>query len=308
MKKIVNGILISGVILGIGWGRPIVGQASNYSASRANSVRLVWRHHMGRHAYHTVKGARYSKHLGVKYASNDDLPEMTWYTDAHEKLYNKAKRTSAIYYHVKSDDGQHGGWIWRGYLTAGVVKRSTESSGSSTLNSDENLAEQMIQRLGHGAHPDPQSMDKANSVLKLSLNGQYKFLSNQELFPTSVSAQSKTENYTIVRNFNVKKIANHMANRNEIAFYNLLSSSKISMDDRSFTGGYYIQSKMDTLNILRANYEASPEFFGKKGLTSANYFIPVKIGVAVKNIEAGRYAAFVMLHYPEKYWDLHVDD
>lgn len=131
MKPYFRGLLISGAVVGLGLSSGIVGQASNYSAQRANSVRLVWRHRMGRHAYHTVKGARYSKHLGVKYSTNDDLPNVTWYTDAHEKLYNKHKRTSAIYYHVKSGDGQHGGWIWRGYLTAG------QATGDNTTTPEE---------------------------------------------------------------------------------------------------------------------------------------------------------------------------
>ncbi|WP_225419764.1 hypothetical protein [Levilactobacillus cerevisiae] len=133
MKLYLKGVMIATAIVGWGWHSSIVGEASNYSARRANSVRLVWRHSMGRHAYHTVKGARYSKHLGVKYSTNDDLPDVTWYTDAHEKLYNKAKRTSAIYYHVKSGDGQHGGWIWRGYLTAG---QAAEVAGTTSQQSD----------------------------------------------------------------------------------------------------------------------------------------------------------------------------
>ena len=99
--------------------------SSQYSAQRANSVKLVWRHRMGKHVFHTVKGARYSQHLGVRYSENSDLPNVTWVTDAHEKLYRKAKGSAAIYYHVKSVDGQHGGWIWRGYLTAGAVPVQT---------------------------------------------------------------------------------------------------------------------------------------------------------------------------------------
>lgn len=87
-----------------------------YSASRSKSVKLVWRNSMGRHAYKTTDGARYSKHLGYRYGFNSDMPDVTWYTDAHEKLYKKATGKYYIYYHVKSADGQHGGWVWRGYL------------------------------------------------------------------------------------------------------------------------------------------------------------------------------------------------
>lgn len=87
-----------------------------YSASRSNAVKLVWRSAMGRHAYQTTDGARYSKHLGWRYGYNSDMPNVTWYTDAHEKLYKKSTGKSYIYYHIKSADGQHGGWVWRGYL------------------------------------------------------------------------------------------------------------------------------------------------------------------------------------------------
>lgn len=74
---------------------------------------------MGQHYYTTTKGARYSKHLGTRYGYNADLPDVTWVTDAHEKLYKKNTGKYAIYYHVKSTVGNHGGWIWRGYLTSG---------------------------------------------------------------------------------------------------------------------------------------------------------------------------------------------
>lgn len=87
-----------------------------YSASRSASVKLVWRKNMGRHYYTTTKGARYSKHLGTRYGYNSALPNVTWVTDAHEKLYKKNSSHYAIYYHVKSTTGNHGGWIWRGYL------------------------------------------------------------------------------------------------------------------------------------------------------------------------------------------------
>ncbi|WP_258115318.1 hypothetical protein [Levilactobacillus yiduensis] len=132
MRPLIKSLLLSSTFVGLGFGGIVTASASNYSARRANSVRLVWRHHMGRHAYHTVKGARYSKHLGVKYSTNDDLPDVTWYTEAHEKLYNKKKHTAAIYYHVKSGDGQHGGWIWRGYLTAGMASQQSSTNESET--------------------------------------------------------------------------------------------------------------------------------------------------------------------------------
>lgn len=87
-----------------------------YSASRSASVKLIWRANMGSHYYKTTKGARYSKHLGTRYGYNSELPNVTWVTDAHEKLYSKKTGHYSIYYHVKSTVGNHGGWIWRGYL------------------------------------------------------------------------------------------------------------------------------------------------------------------------------------------------
>ncbi|MFC6253523.1 GH25 family lysozyme [Secundilactobacillus hailunensis] len=94
--------------------------SSSYSAARSNSVKLIWRASMKRHAYWTLSGARYSKHLGIKYANMKNLPHTTWYTDGHEKLYRKSSHSYAIYYHVRSGNGQHSGWIWRGYLHAGL--------------------------------------------------------------------------------------------------------------------------------------------------------------------------------------------
>lgn len=118
---------------------------SQYSAARSNSVKLVWRRSMGRHALIAAQGARYSKHLGVRYSNNYATASVTWYTDAHEKLYNYRKRTSAIYYHVKSTDGALQGWIWRGYLKTPTVttkpttpvKKTTTSNTSSETQSGE---------------------------------------------------------------------------------------------------------------------------------------------------------------------------
>ncbi|WP_225419766.1 hypothetical protein [Levilactobacillus cerevisiae] len=307
MKLYLKGVVIATAVLGWGWSNSIVGEASNYSARRANSVRLVWRHSMGRHAYHTVKGARYSKHLGVKYSTNDDLPDVTWYTDAHEKLYNKAKRTSAIYYHVKSGDGQHGGWIWRGYLTAGGAEstNSTDKTNGS-IDSDEGMAQKMIQYLGRSAHPDPQTMAKAKEVLNRSLNGQYHFLTLHELTPNNNYGRDK--DYVVIQNFNPIGVAEHSPDKNRLAYLNLLSDSKIAMQDQSFEGGYSVESRSDTLTLLGMFYAPEEDFIGQKGLTRDNYFNDVKIGVAVTKIANGKYASNVIFHYPEKFWDLVVDD
>jgi len=281
--------------------------ASNYSAKRANSVRLVWRHRMGRHAYHTIQGARYSKHLGVKYSNNDDLPDVTWYTDAHEKLYNKAKRTSAIYYHVKSGDGQHGGWIWRGYLKNGVAgSNDSEDKTNGSIDSDETMAKKMIQYLGGDAHPDPQTMTKAKKVLDQSLNGQYHFLTLHELYPYKGDLTGK--DFVVSQNHGVQRGTNFSADQNDITYFNLLENSGISKPDRSFEGGYYIEPRVETLTLLGMYYAPYSDFFGQKGLTRSNYFKDVKIGVAVTKLADGKYASSVIFHYPKKFWDLVVDD
>ena len=125
MQKLIQGTLALGLGLGLWTGLTTTAAASQqYSAQRSNSVRLIWRRSMGRHAMTATRGARYSKHLGLRYGNNDVTTHVTWYTDAHEKLYEKAKHVSAIYYHVVSADGTLQGWIWRGYLKEGVIKPS----------------------------------------------------------------------------------------------------------------------------------------------------------------------------------------
>lgn len=100
-----------------------VPMGAQYSQQRANSVKLVWRRPMNRQAYHaTGAGARYSKHLGIRYqAVMSTLTRFTFYTDAHEKVRVKATGKARIYYHIKTSDNLFGGWVWRGYLKIGVV-------------------------------------------------------------------------------------------------------------------------------------------------------------------------------------------
>ncbi|WP_191988138.1 hypothetical protein [Levilactobacillus enshiensis] len=136
MKKIkfVQGLIAMGVGVAMLGSIPIAASAnSQYSATRSNSVRLVWRKSMGQHAYTATTGARYSQHLGVRYGSNQATAQMVWYTDAHEKLYQKNKGNSAIYYHVKSADGTQQGWIWRGYLKPTSSKVDATSKKTSAV-------------------------------------------------------------------------------------------------------------------------------------------------------------------------------
>jgi len=151
MKKIVKGIVATSVGLGLFGGTLTASASSQYSASRSNSVRLVWRRSMGKHALVASQGARYSEHLGIRYDYNSDTPDMVWYTNAHEELYDVDSGNYLIYYHVNSADGQHGGWIWRGYLndasstqkaktTAPVVTPTTSTTGTSSTTTSDNTA------------------------------------------------------------------------------------------------------------------------------------------------------------------------
>ncbi|MDT6981412.1 hypothetical protein [Levilactobacillus zymae] len=121
MKHYVQGMLALGLSLGLFGGSTASASQRNYSAARSRSVRLVWRHSMGQYSYTATRGARYSAHLGVRYGANAATPNQVWYTNAHEKLYDKATHRQLIYYHVNNGDYTSGGWIWRGYLKAAPV-------------------------------------------------------------------------------------------------------------------------------------------------------------------------------------------
>ncbi|AKP65081.1 hypothetical protein FC99_GL001223 [Levilactobacillus koreensis JCM 16448] len=133
MKRFVKGIIAVGISAGLlGSLNTTASASSQYSASRSNSVRLVWRTSMGRHAMTATHGSRYSKHLGTWYGYNSSLSDVTWVTNAHEKLYDVVTGKYLIYYHVNSADGQHGGWIWRGYLKPAASNPATPTT--STMN------------------------------------------------------------------------------------------------------------------------------------------------------------------------------
>lgn len=175
MKKITQTLLVLGVGAGILGVSSVTASAnSQYSAARSRSVRLVWRKSMKRHALMATTGARYSKHLGIRYSNNDVTPTVVWYTDAHEKLYKKYKGHNAIYYHVQSADGTLQGWIWRGYLKP-VTKTSSASSVTAKTNPDdpetyspisnENTLIQEIQSLFPGTIADQKLSNQAGSVV-----------------------------------------------------------------------------------------------------------------------------------------------
>ncbi len=118
---------------------------SQYSAKRSHEVKLIWRKSMGRHAFLAPTGARFSKHLGTRYGYNTETADVTWYTDAHEKLYLKNLNMYSIYYHVTNADQSLQGWIWKGYMKPAPVaadgaSTSSNDNSSNTTNSDSSTA------------------------------------------------------------------------------------------------------------------------------------------------------------------------
>ncbi|KRL98221.1 hypothetical protein ACUIJQ_12440 [Levilactobacillus hammesii] len=116
MKRFIQGTLALSLGLGLWLATTTTASASQYSAKRSNSVRLIWRKPMKQHQFTANQGYRYSKHLAVRYDRNASISSTTWFTDAHEKFYQKNRHNYAIYYHVRNGDGSMQGWIWRGYL------------------------------------------------------------------------------------------------------------------------------------------------------------------------------------------------
>lgn len=116
MKKFIQGMLALSLGVGLWLAATTTASANQYSANRGNSVRLIWRKPMGQHQFTANQGYRYSKHLTVRYGRNASISSVIWFTDAHEKLYQKDRHNYAIYYHVRNGNGRVQGWIWRGYL------------------------------------------------------------------------------------------------------------------------------------------------------------------------------------------------
>lgn len=125
MKMFRLGAVVALLITGIGL-TVSTASADQYSARRASSVKVVWRHQMAPHTYRLKRDARYSRHLRVKYTTKRrdrrQLARTTWITDAHQKVYDRYTKKSAIYYHVRDAHGRHSGWVWRGYLQPTSVK------------------------------------------------------------------------------------------------------------------------------------------------------------------------------------------
>jgi len=142
-KLMFHGLLISGLLTGGLLATATTANASSYSSKRNNSVKLVWRHPMNKATYKakSTKGYLYSKHLGRKYKSLKSYPKTKWVVNGHEKLTVKKTNKSKIYYHVKSTNGKHQGWVWRGYLKKVVTKNSTKTTSKKTTTTTTNKNE-----------------------------------------------------------------------------------------------------------------------------------------------------------------------
>lgn len=300
MKKIAQGFLMILVGIGISGVATVTASANQYSAKRSNSVKLIWRKSMGRHTFTASSGSRYSKHLGTRYSSNSATTNVTWYTDAHQKLYSKTKHTSSIYYHVRSSDGKLGGWIWRGYLKP--VKKSNNTG--SPVNNTNTLAEKIILGLGHGAKPDPYSMKLANSVLSQATDGQYHFVPTEQLNPNSTD---KNNDRIEVSGVNFSK----PENSNEVAYRKLLIANNIptaGMGSNMSTDGLFISSKLNPTRVVDMGFSPLTALYGHNGITSKNYYSNVKIGLAINTLSNGKTAMFIMMRYPSTFTSVTIED
>lgn len=307
--KLLRGILAVGIGVGMLGAMTIMASAnSQYSSVRANSVRLVWRRSMGQHTYTATQGARYSKHLGVRYSNNDVTPTVTWYTDAHEKLYRKNKGSSAIYYHVKSADGTLQGWIWRGYLkktgrTSSTTTTTNKGTNQATTNYD-TLAKNAILSLGGGAKPDARTMQMAKSILNTLLDSNVHFVTQAELYPYDPERANDTD--VVLRNSS----ASDEMDSADRYLYNILKGYGIQGAGYGANKArtvFQIRKGLDS-DTMRGYFEPSGDFYGQQGLTQKNFFAEAKIGVAVTKTSDGRTAMFAVLRFPDKYSKLVVRD
>ncbi|NLR09827.1 MULTISPECIES: hypothetical protein [Lactobacillaceae] len=207
-----QGALAIGVGVGLlGFGGISAAASSQYSAARSRSVRLVWRKPMKQRAYTATTGSRFSRHLGVRYSKNKATANVTWYTDAHEKMYKKYQGHSTIYYHVKSADRTLQGWIWRGYLKP-VKAKTSDAAVTATANPDdpgtrapianERLLDQEILNLFPGTIEDKTLDQQAGAVV---------YTDDGEEGPTVKPGQVYIRLYNSARVMNTQNYANLLA-------------------------------------------------------------------------------------------------
>jgi len=311
MKRVMQAIMTVGVVAGA-WGTTSVSASANsqYSAARSHSVKLVWRKSMKRHTYTATKGARYSKHLGIRYSNNDVTPTVAWYTDAHEKLYRKNKGNSAIYYHVKSADGTLQGWIWRGYLKKTVATNTTNTTTTTqTPSTYEAIAKKAILSMGGGAKPDAKTMQLAKTILNGLLESNVHFTTQAETYPSNPDFKNNQDVY--LGDLTEYSGWNNVNTPGAKFMFNLLKSNGI--EDAGFGANkaktvFHIGNKVDTARELYSSFSPDPDIYGQQGVTKKNYFVEAKIGAAITRTSDGRMATFAIARFPDKYAKLVVRD
>lgn len=288
MKRILQGIFAAIVGVGVLSVTTSVSANGQYSATRSNSVKLVWRKSMGRHAFTATQGARYSRHLAIRYSNNDVTPNVTWYTDAHEKFYKKYKGRNAIYYHVKSADGTLQGWIWRGYL----------KPLKATVTYSDKLALQGIKDMGSGAQPDEATMALAKTVLTQMVSTKYHFTNN--FYDSFWEDEQGATPYPMTLD----------DTKNRKQYLQLLKANHLVYGygfDKAMCAAA-IGSKEDAeLGLYRWRY-VEDYFTTQNGIGPDNYFKSVKIGIATTRLANGKYASFGIARMSASYANLNMSD
>lgn len=295
---------LAGVGLWAGATAPAMASSRNYSAARSASVRLIWRTRMGAHVYHNrATGARYSEHLGVRYGLNQATTGVTWITDAHEKLYNRDTKTEDIYYHVHNQNETTAGWIWRGYLIPGGPTGAAQSTPSSATQGltladfahrtplPDSPAQQAVAELGHGATLDPQYTAFAQYLMKNVL------LPAPFANTNAVSAWMAEDDDTGDRPDNV--LLQKLLRQHGIVHF--------GYGPNRYQVMYMRETNQGWSSYMNLEYHNGPDegAYGIDGITSANYFTPVKIGYTVEFLPNNKVATLIIMNYPAKYGQVH---
>lgn len=82
------------------------------------------------HAKYTGSTYMWNAHHTRVIHNLKNFPNVTWYKSAAIKMSSYGK--SRIYYKVTSNDGNDTGYVWRGYLTAGINPNASGNSTGST--------------------------------------------------------------------------------------------------------------------------------------------------------------------------------
>ncbi|WP_203639959.1 hypothetical protein [Levilactobacillus wangkuiensis] len=305
MNKRLLGLGIALVSLGGGLSvSQSVSANQQYSAARSRSVRLMWRRSMRQHSYTATTGARYSKHLGLRYSNNDVTPTVVWTTDAHEKLYNKRKGTTPIYYHVKSADGTLSGWIWRGYLkaattatTPATTKTTTQPTTKPATSTDDQLALKIANSLVGGVKPDAATMAQAKQVASQLVGPTYHFSRSTSITP----------------GFWNGPLTSWLGSSDNDQFSKLLAANNLTYGfgyDKTLST-VVVGSKDDVLNGLAWETWVEDNMFdgsGTDGVTEQNFYVPAKVGVGVKQLANGDYAMFSIVRVPAYYGEIALYD